>query len=165
MKFNNIKTERLLIRKLTEKDSSCMSLYRSLTEVAEFQSWEKFSEKEALKLIKEMASSDPSVAGKWFQFGIEHLVDDCLIGDVGFMNSDSDGKSWVGFTLDSKYWRQGLASEAVAKIISYYQSFDISEVWASIDPKNISSQKLLGRLEFSLMDSQSDNLIFMKKLI
>ncbi len=164
MKFDKLKTERLIIRRLTGKDSETISLYRSIPEVAEFQSWDNYSLEESKKLINESLSSDPSIASMWFQFGIEELNSGKLIGDIGFFNQDEDGKCWIGFTIDSSYWRKGFGSEAVREIISYYQKIGISNVWASIDPRNISSQKLLEKLGFELIESKPDDLVFCRNL-
>ncbi len=165
MKFNFIKTERLTIRRLKIEDAKAISIYRSAPEVAEFQSWENYSKPEAIKLIEKLKNSNPTNKGEWFQFGIEHSKTGELLGDIGFLNEDKNGKSWIGFTLDSKYWQQGFAHEAVSEILSYYLQIGASDVWASIDPVNISSKKLLEKLGFGLNESKPDDLIFNKKNI
>jgi RimJ/RimL family protein N-acetyltransferase len=160
MKFNSIKTQRLLIRRLYPGDSKIISGYRSDPKVSEYQSWDNFSEKKALELIHQMESSEPTDKTKWFQFGIELQSNQKLIGDIGFLNSDSDGKSWVGFTLDSNFWNNGFAVEAVTAILKYYSELGISDVWASVHPENESSIKLLLKLGFSLVETKLDDLIF-----
>jgi RimJ/RimL family protein N-acetyltransferase len=139
MKFDSLKTERLFIRRLSKEDAQTMARYRSIPEVAEFQSWDSYSSDEAHQLIEQTEKSDPEIKGEWFQFGIEDSKTGDLIGDIGFQNTDDDAKSWVGFTLDSKHWGQGFATESVEKVISYYKDLGVELVCASIDPLNHSS--------------------------
>ena len=164
MKFKFFKTQRLIIRRLTKEDAKSISSYRSIPEVAEFQSWSSFSEVDSEKLIEESNNSDPQIKGKWFQFGIEVIKTGELIGDIGFLNSDEQGKSWIGFTLNSEFWHQGYATEAVTAILSHYADIGIHIVWASTASENHSSKKLLERLGFELSDSKPDDLIFKKQL-
>ena len=107
LKFLPINTARLSIRRLTAIDANPLSRYRSIPEVARFQSWKQYSVLEAQELIIQIEKSEPDEKGKWFQFGIELIETGELIGDIGFLNTDELGKSWLGFTLDSKYWKQG----------------------------------------------------------
>jgi len=164
MIFDCFRTERLIIRRLKTEDAETIASYRSLPEVAEFQSWDTYSAKEAIDLIEELKNSNPTIENRWFQFGVENLQDGNLIGDIGFLNNDENGKSWVGFTLNSKYWKKGFAKEAVEAVILHYFDLGVLDVWASIDPKNNSSKKLLEKLGFVLEESKPDDLIFHKIL-
>lgn len=164
MSFESIETDRLVLGRLLEEDAKGMSSYRSLPDVARYQSWSTYSEEDARALILEMNNSDPSVKGKWFQFSIKLKEGEPLIGDIGFLITGEDGKSWIGFTLDSAFWRKGLASEAVSNILPYYSQLGVSEVWASIDPQNNASKNLLIKLGFELIDQKPDDLIFCKQL-
>lgn len=139
-----------------------MSRYRSLPEVARFQSWSECTLQQAEDLISEMEQSSPAVAGRWFQFGIELTESGTLIGDIGFLNMDEAGKCWVGFTLNSAYWGRGLAAEAVTAVLAYYSEIGISTFWASTEPANTPSRRLLEKLGFALVDDRSDDSIYQK---
>jgi RimJ/RimL family protein N-acetyltransferase len=158
MKFEILQTERLFIRRLKTEDAEAIARYRSLPEVIRFQS--SYSIDRAKELILEMSESDPATLGKWFQFAIELIAEHRLIGDIGFLNTDKNGRSWVGFTLDPKYWNQGYATEAVQAVLGHYCRIGISNVWASTDPKNESSMRLLKKLGFNLVEEKIDDMIF-----
>ena len=160
MKFDSISTQRLVIRRLVNDDAEIISFYRSLPEVSQFQSWQQYSLQQASELISEMKMSDPSDVGKWFQFGISLKINDELIGDIGFLNTDEQQKSWIGFTLNSEHWGNGYALEAVEAVLTYYCHLGIYKVWASIDPQNHSSAKLLKKLGFSLLESKPEDHIY-----
>lgn len=153
-------TERLEIRNLNLHDAQTISSYRSKEEVAKYQSWGKYSIEDSKKLIQEMLNTKPSYKGVWYQFGIELISEKKLIGDIGFLNTDNEGKSWIGFTLDSDFWKKGYAYEAITEILKFYQELGIKSVWASIDPDNSPSKKLLEKLKFQIKDIEPDDTIF-----
>jgi RimJ/RimL family protein N-acetyltransferase len=159
-----IQTERLLIRRLRTDDAAALSRYRSIPDVARYQDWPNYSLEQAIALIAMMEQSSPEVTGEWFQFGIELRETGELIGDIGFLNTDADGRSWVGFTLDQRYWGLGLAREAVSTVLDYYGSIGIATVWASTDPANVASRTLLKRLGFTLVEETTGDSIYRKLL-
>jgi RimJ/RimL family protein N-acetyltransferase len=83
-----------------------------------------------------------------------------LIGDIGFLNCDQHQKSWIGFTLYPQYRNQGFAREAVVAVLLYSTNFGITEVWASTDPANESSMKLLLSVGFELIEEKRDDIIY-----
>lgn len=162
MDFESLTSERLKIRRLAPQDAERLSYYRNLPAVSKYQS--AWTRERALNLIREMSESDPMVKGRWFQFGIESQKTHELIGDIGFLNSDENGKSWIGFTLDPEHWGNGYASEAARAVLDFYSKHEVSMVWASTEPENLSSARVLGRLGFHLIDSTPHDLIFSKNL-
>ncbi len=163
MRFEALLTDRLLIRRLGPNDAQTLSGYRGNPKVARFQT--AYSSRQAEKLIEEMSKSDPSATGRWFQFGLELRAEKQLIGDIGFLNTDEHQKSWLGFTLDPMYWGRGYATEAVQTVLAHYQKkLGIDTIWASTDPENHASMKLLRRLGFSLVDEKPNDRVFVLKL-
>ncbi len=158
-----IQTSRLRIRRLTSDDALLLSTYRSRPEVAEHQSWDIYTLEQAHSLIQEMEKSSPVQVGKWFQFGVELLSEKSLIGDIGVLNTDLEGKCWIGFTIDSKHWKKGYAFESVKAVLDFYQNINLTNFWASIDPKNSASHKLLLKLGFEIVESKPDDLVFRMK--
>ncbi len=160
MRFETLKTERLTLRRLRTEDAEILANYRNLPDIARFQ--KSYTVTKAHALIQEMAKSDPSEKGKWFQFAIE-LTGNRLIGDIGFLNTDENRKNWVGFTLVPEYWHCGYAAEAVHAVLKYYSGLGISSIWASTDPENFASMKLLKTLGFALVESKSDDVLFCRE--
>lgn len=158
MAFTRQRTERLCIRRLVPADAAVLAAYRSLPPVARFQT--AYSLETAQGLIREMAASDPTATGQWFQFGIELTAEQRLIGDIGFLNTDENGKSWIGFTLNPEYWHRGYAIEAVRAVLHYYHSLGISQVWAATDPQNEKSMRLLRVLKFETAVAAADERLF-----
>lgn len=160
MTFPPIRTTRLVIRPLRPSDADALAAYRSRPEVARFQSWDTYSTQQANDLIGLMQHSAPEVKGDWYQFGVELAETGQLIGDVGVLNTDAEGKSWIGFTLDPAFWKRGLASEAVGAILKHYAALGITTIWASTDPRNQSSRTLLEKLGFAHIEESPTDWIY-----
>ena len=55
----------------------------------------------------------------------------------------------VGFILHPDHWRNGFVSEAMTAILPYlFATSDLPALLADIDPRNVASRALLGRLGF-----------------
>jgi RimJ/RimL family protein N-acetyltransferase len=144
---------------LRTEDAEVLACYRGLPEVARFQTAYTCAKAEAL--VQELAKSDPPEKGRWFQFAIELTCESRLISDIGFLNTDENQKSWVGFTLSPRYWHHGYATEAVRAVLAFYSKLGIAPVWASTDPKNEASMNLLRALGFSLIEAKPDDMVFL----
>jgi [ribosomal protein S5]-alanine N-acetyltransferase len=67
-----------------------------------------------------------------------------VIGKAGFWRLPD-----VGYILHPDYWGQGFAAEAVAAAIDHvFQTRDLDELTADVDPENAASIRLLERLGF-----------------
>ncbi|WP_125763294.1 GNAT family N-acetyltransferase [Companilactobacillus hulinensis] len=55
----------------------------------------------------------------------------------------------LGFIIEEKYRRQGLASEAVDLMINYsFNELELTELWAAAEKSNVAPQKLLVKHNF-----------------
>lgn len=149
--FNQIETERLVIRRFRRDDAARFSAYRSIPDVARYQSWEApYSLDEAEAFMDEMAGSHPDTEGEWFQFAVERRAESGLIGDVAVLVPDGDpGSVEIGYSLDPAFGGHGYASEAVAAVVSYFfEARGKNEVMAWTDTRNLPSIALVERLGF-----------------
>jgi RimJ/RimL family protein N-acetyltransferase len=56
----------------------------------------------------------------------------------------------IGFILHPDYWGQGLASEALSAVIErVFAAFPVDAIEADVDPRNVRSLQVLGRLGFA----------------
>ena len=142
-----IKTERLLLRPLVMEDAEALFAYRSLPEVALFQSWQPESVESVLVFLKENESTRFHAPDTWYQVAI-CLPDDRLIGDIGIHTLDHDQLE-LGYTLSPSYQGLGYASEAVGAVLhEAFTRWNKHRVIASVDPANTASIRLLEQLGF-----------------
>ncbi|MEM7121970.1 MAG: GNAT family protein [Pseudomonadota bacterium] len=149
--FNQIETERLVIRRFARGDAARFCTYRSIPDVALYQSWEApYSLAEAEAFTDEMAVCHPDTEGEWFQFAVERHAEPGLIGDVAVLVPDGDpGSVEIGYSLNPTFGGHGYASEAVAAITTYcLEARGKNEVMAWTDIRNRPSIALLERLGF-----------------
>ncbi len=141
-------TERLFLTPLVPGDALELFGYRSDPEVCRYQSWVPESLADARRFIEALQPIAFDTPGTWFQFGIRLRDRRVLIGDLGVrFPADAPWQSEIGFTLAPSHWGFGLATEAVNGMLDYlFVSIRKHKVFASVDPENISSIKLLKRV-------------------
>lgn len=146
--MTKIETARLIIKDLTLDDVERFSEYRNKPEVAKYQSWKDYSLKKAQKRIKYCL--DHPFAGKTgnYQLGIYLKDSDDLIGDL-FIEIEGKTTFTVGYTIDSVYWLQGYASEALGALLEYmHKQYDFKMCLAHVYEDNERSIRLLKKLGF-----------------
>jgi RimJ/RimL family protein N-acetyltransferase len=79
----SLSTGRLLLRRLQDDDALALCGYRSLPEVARYQSWDSFGLEDAGRLLNEQRGREVGVPGTWFQVAIVEAESGELIGDCG----------------------------------------------------------------------------------
>lgn len=149
-----LRTDRLELSRLRESDATAIFAYRSLPEVARFQSWEPASEDAVQELIAEATTIPFHHPGTWFQFALRllpagKLVGE-LVGDLGVhFPAHEPHQAEIGITLAPNAQGQGLATEALRAILGYlFETLEKHRIYASTDPQNHASQKLLRTVGF-----------------
>ena len=144
-KHYKLETNRLITRKLTEKD---------ITVWAEF-----FKDKEAIEFFPTLGlTSNEERAKHWVdkqlnryvenRFGLQALIEKKtgnFIGQCGLITQEVDGKMEieVGYHIFKKYWGQGFAPEAARLFIDYaFKNNLTASVISIIDTRNIKSQRV-----------------------
>ena len=120
--FDRLLTERLVIRRFAAADARAFARYRSLPEVARYQSWEApYSIERARAFVDWMAAHHPDEPGEWYQLAVATRDDPTrLIGDCAFMARASEPViADIGYTFDPAYQGRGYATEAVGELVRY----------------------------------------------
>ncbi|CAN5584297.1 GNAT family protein [soil metagenome] len=143
--FDDLKTDRLIIRSITTADLVAMHSYRSMLEVARFQSWHPQSLEQVNELIKRIKPEDFNANGEWYQVGIILQENKLLIGDMGIQISRADSRLVeIGITINPAYQNLGYGKEALTAIL-YLLLYKLGKhrVTASVDPRNLASMALM----------------------
>lgn len=115
-----LRTPRLLIRRLRPGDAAALVAYRSLPEVARYQGWEAFVHEDAARLIADQARVVPDTPGTWTQLAITLTDTGSVVGDCGIHFRPDDARQVeLGVTLDPAYQGRGLAAEALTAVLGY----------------------------------------------
>ncbi|MDF1839378.1 MAG: GNAT family protein [Planctomycetota bacterium] len=140
-----ITTDRLLLNRLGQADAPALFAYRSLPDVARFQSFEPNSMEDAEAFIRSCAGVEFGAAESWAQLAVRSKETDELLGDVGIhFLEEGTQQVEIGFTIAPKFQGRGLGSEAVCGLIDcLFGILTKHRVTASVDPRNAASMALL----------------------
>jgi RimJ/RimL family protein N-acetyltransferase len=160
--FTELRSTRLVLRRLRRDDLAALYAYRSLAEVARYQDWEYLGPHEAEQLIDGQANLEPDVPGTWFQLGIVVAATGILVGDCGLhCRQDDLFQMEVGITLAPTHQGQGYATEAVECLLDYvFGRLGKHRVKAVTDAENHRASALFRRLGFRQEAHFVENLWF-----
>ena len=141
---------RLRLRRLRPDDAAAICAYRSLPDVARFQSWTSFTPDDAARLIDEQERTAPDTPGTWLQLALTTLEAGTIVGDCGIhFLADDERQVELGVTLSPAYHGRGLAAEAVASVLRYvFDSLGKHRARAVTDAENLAAASLFRRLGF-----------------
>ncbi len=145
--FQELSTDRLVLRKLKSTDAENMFAYRSLPEVCRFQFWEPQTLQDVESFIEKNAAVDFHVSG-WNQIAIVRKEDDRLIGDCGVHILEADARIVeIAISISPAAQSKGFASESLIALINcLFENFSKHRVFASVDPLNAPSMALMHRI-------------------
>ena len=143
-----IRTERLLLRAFTQGDFDDVHAYAADPLVARFMDWGPNARAETetfmdLKLAEQQRWPRDEVT-----LAVEHLADRCVIGSIRLAVSDRENLTGdFGYSLNSAYWRQGLATEAARAILAAgFGVLGLHRIWAECDTENLGSWGVMRKL-------------------
>jgi RimJ/RimL family protein N-acetyltransferase len=150
--FTELRSPRLILRRLRRDDLAALCAYRSLPEVARYQDWESFGPDEAARLIDGQSGLEPNVPGTWFQLAIVVGTTGIMIGDCGLHCRQEDPRQMeIGITVAPAHQRRGYATEAIECLLGFvFGSLGKHRVAAVTDAENRSAASLFSRLGFRL---------------
>lgn len=160
-----LESERLLLRNLAETDLDDFLSYRSLPEVAKYQSFHPYTKDKALSFISSQKDAEFGTPGEWLQLGIVLKNGNKLIGDCGIHILDSaPHTAEIGCTLSPSYQSKGFAKEALTAVIKFlFEDAGIHRIAETTDAENISSIRLLESLGFRKEGHFIENVFFKGK--
>lgn len=144
-----LRTERLILRRLRPEDAASFARYRSVPEVARHQSWDTpFTEKQARELIASLADAHPDTPGEWFQYAVADAFSGEHLGDVAaYTDPDDPRLARIGVTFAPEAQGNGYATEALTALLDdLLVRRGKHRVAAECDIRNTASAALLERL-------------------
>jgi RimJ/RimL family protein N-acetyltransferase len=149
--FPEIKTARLLLRKMKKEDAKEILEMRSSEEVMQFIDRERASTLEDaeryLERINATIASDNGIL-----WGIElKSKPGKIIGNIGFWRMVREHfRAEIGYMLLPAYWRKGIMKEAIKAVIDFgFTRMNLHSIEANINPGNTASGLLLESAGFT----------------
>ncbi|MDQ3112153.1 MAG: GNAT family N-acetyltransferase [Bacteroidota bacterium] len=147
--FPELETARLTLRRITRKDAEAFFELRTHPDTTKYS--DRFPPKSLEEIyafmdrIEQDISSNQSIA-----WAISLKGNDEFIGTVNFHRTYPEHhRAEMGYQLLSKYWRQGIMSEAVQAAIDYgFMTMKLHTIEAQVNPNNEASIALLKKAGF-----------------
>jgi len=148
--FDDILTERLVLRQLLPSDAASLYSYRSHPSVTAYQTWEPRAVDEVRSFIHSLQERNADVPGAWYQVGIALRASRELIGDCGIHPVEDDPRVVeLGITLSPSHRSRGYAGEALRALLEHlFTRLGKHRVFGSVDPRNRASMALFQRVGF-----------------
>lgn len=144
-----LNSSRLRLRPFQEADLAAFAAYRSIPEVARYQSWNTpYSLEQAQAFYEVLQREQPGTPGSHYQLAVERLDQPGMIGDCYLHVLASDPlQAEIGFSFAPQHQGQGYATEAVHRLLGYlFGELHLHRVTATCDVENIPSARLLERI-------------------
>ena len=163
--FPELKTERLLLRRLTNNDAEEMFVLRSNEDVLRYLGREPTqSVKEAEEFINKInKSADENENILW---GITLLSDTSkIIGTICLWNfKEENYRSEIGYILHPGHWGKGIMKEAINAVVDYgFNNLKLHSIEALLSPENVASSSVLEKTGFVKEGHLKDNFYFKGK--
>jgi RimJ/RimL family protein N-acetyltransferase len=145
-----LSTPRLLLRRLQRGDADSLCSYRSLPEVARYQSWASFGPDDAARLIEDQHDREVGIPGTWFQVAIVERRTESMVGDCGLhCRQDDPLQMEFGITLAPSQQGRGYVTEALDCLLRFvFVTLGKHRVSAITDAENHAAAALFRRLGF-----------------
>lgn len=155
--FQEITTERLLLRRLKKSDWAVVSYLRSDKEVNKFVKRPNADSKE--KALEFISKTNKGIDDKnLYQWAITKKNDIEMIGSICLWNFSKDRKTAeVGYDLSPKFQRKRIMDESLKSILQFgFMNLNLDFIEAYTQKNNESSKKLLVRNGFILVPDKKD---------
>lgn len=145
----SFETERLILRVLKEADIDF--IYRQFSDLdmcKYFNVPPCYSIEQAQEIINCYKNPGKEPQHRWLMV---RKSDNVPIGTLGYHCYDNRfNKVEIGYDVWKEFWRQGYASEALPVLLYLcFDHLDVNRLYATLDPENVPSKKLLERYGFS----------------
>jgi [ribosomal protein S5]-alanine N-acetyltransferase len=149
--FEHLETKRLILREFNKADLNSIHTYASDQEVSIYLPWGPNSEADTENYLDNIISYQLNSPRKDYEIAVELKENHLVIGACAIHVTDSlTREGFIGYCYNKQYWRNGYASEAAKAIIEFgFKSLNLHRIYATCDPGNIGSSKVLEKIGMS----------------
>lgn len=147
-----IETKRLILRPFLMEDAQVMyKNWASDDEVTKFLTWPTHSNSEISKKVTESWVAEYE-KDHFYQWCIELKSAQEAIGSISIVHINDDTQAVeVGYCIGRQFWNQGITSEALDAIVSFFfEEVGVNRIQARHDTNNPNSGKVMQRCGFQL---------------
>jgi ribosomal-protein-alanine N-acetyltransferase len=154
-----ILTERLKLREFTQDDFQAVHEYASDPETVRYMPFGPNTEEETREFINRNLKRQQEQPRTEYGLGIVLKREDRLIGACG-IHGVTEMQASIGYILNRGYWGHGYATEAAKALVDHlFDELGVHRVYASCDPENHASIRVLEKVGMSLEGRLRENMI------
>jgi ribosomal-protein-alanine N-acetyltransferase len=154
-----ILTERLKLREFTQDDFQAVHEYASDPETVRYMPFGPNTKEETREFINRNLKRQQEQPRTEYGLGIVLKREDRLIGACG-IHGVTEMQASIGYILNRGYWGHGYATEAAKALVDHlFDELSVHRVYASCDPENHASIRVLEKVGMSLEGRLRENMI------
>ena len=157
--YPEIRTERLLLRRLRRTDRLDLYAYGQRQEVTRYLLWDSYRSLDDVDHFL-TATLQNYQLGEPASWGIEDLESGTVVGTLSYVDHEPRHRRVeIGYALAPDSWGKGYMPEAIAALLRYtFESLNLNRVEARVIPANQSSARVLLKCGFRLEGVLRENL-------
>jgi ribosomal-protein-alanine N-acetyltransferase len=158
-----ILTERLKLREITRDDFQAVHEYANDPMTVRYMPFGPNTEEETQEFINRNLRRQLEKPRTDYGLGIILKREDRLIGACG-MHDVTEIQASIGYILNRGYWGHGYATEAAKALVAHlFDELGVHRVYASCDPDNHASVRVLEKVGMSLEGRLRENMVIHEK--
>lgn len=159
-----IKTDRLILRKMKKSDAADMYSYARLPEVTRYLLWDPHPDiRHTARYLSYIQNR--YYIGEFYDWAVTLRESGKMIGTCGFTSFDlADNSAEIGYVLNPDYWGCGYAPEAVRAVIKFgFLKMNFHRIEAKFMADNARSLRVAEKAGMSFEGIRRDSMIIKGK--
>jgi ribosomal-protein-alanine N-acetyltransferase len=146
----HLRTERLILREFEGSDFEAVHAYGSDPDVVRFMSWGPNREDDTREFLSRVAREASAHPRANFDLAVVRRSDATLLGGVGLIVRRLQYREYeLGYCFAKPAWGQGFATESCRAMLDLgFGRIGAHRIFATVDPRNDGSKRVLGKLGF-----------------
>ena len=138
-----LETERLLIREFQKSDHEAVFEYSGDQEVVRYMPFGPNTREQAQGFLDRVMQNQYEENRVNYEMAVILKETNKLIGGCRINKVDKI-KAHIGYIFNKKYWGKGYATEVAKALVDFgFKELDVHRVYATCDPDNIASKRVL----------------------
>ena len=164
--FPEVRTKRLLLRKMTIEDAPALFEMRSSDDIMRYldRPYHR-SVEDSLEMLRKISESLEKNEAIGWAISLHEKPE--MIGNISYHRVEREHhRAEIGYMLQPAYWRQGILSEAMAVVLDYgFRVMKLHSIEGNVNPRNLASSALLKKFGFVREAYFRENYLYNGKFI
>lgn len=150
--MESIRTERLIVRDIQQKDLESVHVYSSDPEVVRFMPWGPNTMEDTKAFISHSIATQQEQPRRNYNLAVILTSQNILIGSCGIYESNPDWREgFIAYVFNHDYWGKGYATETAKALLKFgFEKLNLHRIYAYCNPANTASAHVLEKIGMQL---------------